>query len=79
VLRQQLFWQVLIVVATLRNVEGIVVRDDDGSVGDPHVPIEPLEHGWSQVAGVPTCNRLSERSAQMPMTVWARTAMGICA
>src|SRR5262249_30268056 len=65
VLRQQLFWEVLIVVSKLLDVGGIVVSYDDGIVGYPNVTIEPREEGLSQVAGVPTCNRLSEMRAQL--------------
>src|SRR4030095_2066571 len=65
VLRQQLFWEILIVVSKLLDVGGIIVSYDDSIVGDPKVPIEPLEEGLSQVTGVPTYNRLSEMRAQL--------------
>jgi len=64
VLRQHLFWEMLLVVSKRLAVGGIIVSDEDGIVGDAQVTIEPLEAGLSQGAGVPTCPRLSERSTQ---------------
>ena len=42
-------------VSKLLDVGGIVVRYDDGIVGDPNVTIEPLEEGLSAIAQKSPC------------------------